>query len=57
MQLPIPMLIGVGLTFFQYQKSFHCMSMKAFHSILLLSLIMILSYYLSIQQTYRLSIY
>nr|YP_010017304.1 NADH-plastoquinone oxidoreductase subunit 5 [Lagerstroemia balansae]QOJ46203.1 NADH-plastoquinone oxidoreductase subunit 5 [Lagerstroemia balansae] len=54
--LPAPMLIGVGLILFPTATK-NLRRMWAFPSILLLSIVMILSVYLSIQQIDRSSIY
>nr|BEV77230.1 NADH dehydrogenase subunit F [Paramignya lobata] len=54
--LPVPMLIGVGLLFFPTATK-HLRRMWAFISILLLSIVMIFSIYLSIEQIDRTSIY
>nr|YP_009660475.1 NADH dehydrogenase subunit 5 [Duabanga grandiflora]QCS00369.1 NADH dehydrogenase subunit 5 [Duabanga grandiflora] len=54
--LPAPMLIGVGLLLFPTATK-NLRRMWAFPSILLLSIVMILSVYLSIQQINRSSIY
>nr|QWX87978.1 NADH dehydrogenase subunit 5 [Trapa natans] len=54
--LPVPILIGVGLLLFPTATK-NLRRMWAFPSILLLSIVMILSVYLSIQQINRSSIY
>nr|BEV76049.1 NADH dehydrogenase subunit F [Clausena anisata] len=54
--LPVPMLIGVGLLFFPTATK-HLRRMWAFISILLLSIVMIFSIDLSIEQMDRTSIY
>nr|YP_009660390.1 NADH dehydrogenase subunit 5 [Woodfordia fruticosa]QCS00283.1 NADH dehydrogenase subunit 5 [Woodfordia fruticosa] len=54
--LPVPMLIGVGLLLFPTATK-NLRRVWAFPSILLLSIVMILSVYLSIQQINRSSIY
>nr|YP_009333712.1 NADH dehydrogenase subunit 5 [Murraya koenigii]AOZ20666.1 NADH dehydrogenase subunit 5 [Murraya koenigii] len=54
--LPVPMLIGVGLLFFPTATK-HLRRMWAFISILLLSIVMIFSIDLSIEQIDRTSIY
>ena len=54
--LPVPMLIGVGLLLFPTATK-NLRRMWAFPSILLLSIVMILSVYLSIQQLNTSSIY
>nr|YP_010929420.1 NADH dehydrogenase subunit F [Didiplis diandra]WKK48484.1 NADH dehydrogenase subunit F [Didiplis diandra] len=54
--LPVPMLIGVGLLLFPTATK-NLRRVWAFPSILLLSIVMILSVYLSIQQIDRSSIY
>nr|QZH43676.1 NADH-plastoquinone oxidoreductase subunit 5 [Clausena anisum-olens] len=54
--LPVPMLIGVGLLFFPTATK-HLRRMWAFISILLLSIVMIFSIALSIEQIDRTSIY
>nr|YP_010928832.1 NADH dehydrogenase subunit F [Tetrataxis salicifolia]WKK47811.1 NADH dehydrogenase subunit F [Tetrataxis salicifolia] len=54
--LPVPMLIGVGLVLFPTATK-NLRRVWAFSSILLLSIVMMLSFYLSIQQINRSSIY
>nr|YP_010927992.1 NADH dehydrogenase subunit F [Gyrosphragma latipetala]WKK46971.1 NADH dehydrogenase subunit F [Gyrosphragma latipetala] len=54
--LPVPMLIGVGLLLFPTATK-NLRRVWAFPSILLLSIVMVLSVYLSIQQINRSSIY
>nr|YP_009696376.1 NdhF [Hydrangea moellendorffii]QEJ83143.1 NdhF [Hydrangea moellendorffii] len=54
--LPVPMLIGVGLLLFPTATK-NLRRVWAFHSVLLLSIVMIFSIYLSIQQINSSSIY